>query len=171
MNEDCEIGDGPVEAAAHDEQGLSMPDALRPRVERLRAIQSAWGVLAPAGVVQGGQRVAETGRAFSDYLAQLASRGRDPDEATLSDADMRLDELAATVLEVAKRTPIAQLRSTLPDCVGRDRRGVLDLLDLFVAEAIPDPESVRGRIGTIDYLLSLLCTGGQGKTIRHDPVR
>ncbi len=163
------LGSG-SERSGEDSAGATLPPALGPRVEKLRALRSAWSVLAPAGVSVPGQNIAEVGRAFSEYLGELASRGRDPDPATLADADERLADLAATLQEVATRVPTAQLRARMPASGGRARCGALDLLDLLIDGAEARPESISERISTIDYLVTLLCTGGEGHAIRHDPV-
>lgn len=145
------------------------PPELRPRLERLRALHSAWGVLAPAGLLAGGQPVAEIGALLSDHLSDLARRGCSED--ALVSVDAGLDEFARMMRAVAFQVPIAQLRSTLPAQVGTDRRGVLDLLDLLLETEIEIDEA-PDRVGAVDYVITLLCLGstGEQRSVRHDPV-
>ena len=74
--------------------------------------------------------------------------------------------------EIATRVPIAELRLTLPRFLAHDRSGVLALLDVFVGADVDSDRSSDGRIFAIDYLITLLCTSGDGPpdAIRYDPV-
>ena len=65
---------------------------------------------------------------------------------------------------------MAQLRATLPERLTADRRGVLDLLDLILGAEIHGLEGTRARIPTLDYLITLLCTGGNPHAALQDPV-
>ena len=61
---------------------------------------------------------------------------------------------------IAFKIPVAQLRSTLPECVSQNRRGVLDLLDLMLGAELLELDGTRARIPSIDYLITLLCSAG-----------
>ena len=62
--------------------------------------------------------------------------------------------------EVALKVAVAQLRSTLPVRLAVDRRGVLDLLDLILGAEVAALPGTQQRIPVIDYLITLLTTGG-----------
>ena len=68
------------------------------------------------------------------------------------------------------RFRITQLRSTLPECVSHNRRGVLDLLDLTLGAELLGLDGTRARIPSIDYLITLLCSAGSDQPL-HDPVQ
>ena len=155
---------------AVDRDSSSIPESLKSRVERLRVLRSAWSVLAPVGIDVAGQNLGETGRAFSVYLAELVASGREPDATRLADADERLGALSTMMREVAGAVPTSQLRTSLPGSIGENRAGVLDLLDFIIEEGDCDANPISSRLASIDFLVTLLCTGGQGNTIRHDPV-
>lgn len=152
------------------EVNTGVSDSLKPLIARLRSLQSAWSALAPSGVAIAGQSVAESGRVLGDELARLASSGVEPDEATLSGLQGQLTDLDRMIGEIAQTVSPAQLRSTLPQRVGPERRRVLELLDLLIDQAVAQPDKISARLGSIDYLVTLLCTGGEGGGIRHDPV-
>lgn len=152
-----------------DETGGVDP-SLKPFVERMRSLQSAWSALAPSGVAVAGQSIADSGRVLSQELAALARQGEPIDSDTTASLDRQLEDLAKMMTEIAHQVSPAQLRATLPARVGPDRRGVLDLLDLMIGDGLDAPAKLSARLGSIDYLVTLLCTGGEGKGIRHDPV-
>ncbi len=164
------------EIAARQEVDLCAPHqdhALRARFERLRALRSAWGALAPSRLSTERQDVAETGRALNDDLIQLASREPSSESAAeLRVIDDRLDAFEGEMRAIAVAVPVAQLRSTLPSQVASDRRGVLDLLDLILGAEIEGLAGTEERIAAIDYLITLLCSSDAGAdtgTIQ-DPV-
>ena len=101
-------------------------DALRSRFERLQALQSAWGVIAPSRLFDEEHAIAESGRALSTSLSELvADDSSGGNEAAAAALDTRLDELEREMRDVALEIPVDQLRSTLPKRVALDRRGVL----------------------------------------------
>lgn len=162
----------PAHDAQHDPAATSGA-ALRERSERLRVLNSAWSVLAPFTLAAETQHIVETGRALAAEIADLAGRapdGRDP--AALRGLDKMLDAVDAEIRALAFQVPVAQLRSTLPSRLSRERRGVLDLLDLMLVAELDRQEGAAGRISAIDYLITLLCTGGPGGdgSVRDDPV-
>jgi hypothetical protein len=89
------------------------------------------------------------------------------DRAALSALDARLDELEGEMRELAFRLPVNQLRSTLPERAGVDRRALLDLL---LGAEIAGLEGTSERIPTFDYLITLLCAGGDPGAPLQDPV-
>ncbi|MDJ0849515.1 MAG: hypothetical protein QNK04_14175 [Myxococcota bacterium] len=149
-----------------------MPDReLRGRLERLQALRSAWGVLAPSGLSGSAQAVADTGRELGESVARLlAGAAQVADPAAVAALDARLDEFERELREIALEVPVAQLRSTLPERVGSDRRGVLDLLDLLLGAEVAGTEGTSARIPKLDYLITLLCTGGDPDAPLQDPV-
>lgn len=152
---------------------MSEPEAssrLAPRLERLRALRSAWGVLAPSGVGGSGPEIAATGRAVTEYASRLMNAAAGAIDAELSGFDALLDEFEDSMRRLAATVPIPQLRSTLPGFVETDRRGLLDLLDVFLGTSLDEERSSDGRIFAIDYLITLLCTDADAGPIRHDPV-
>jgi hypothetical protein len=136
-------------------------DAQRDRVERLRALRSASGVLAGAG---------SSARASSAALADLARAGLPGDASEGAEFDASLDRLEREMRKIALETPIDRLRATLAEGVVADRRGVLDLLDLVVGAELEGPEGIDARIPALDLLITLLCTGGNPHGALHDPV-
>ncbi len=151
---------------------MAAPDAaLRGRLERLQALRSAWGVLAPSGLSGSTQAIAETGRELGESVARLlAGAATHADPAAVAALDARLDEFEEELREVALEIPIAQLRSTLPERLRSDRRGVLDLLDLLLGAEVAGMEGTSARIPRLDYLITLLCTGGDPDAPLQDPV-
>ncbi len=133
--------------------------------ERQRALRSAWGVLSPSGLSSEKSGIAEAGRALSEQLVALSASD---DPAASVELDVRFDALEAEMREVAFKVPIGQLRSSLPQRVSRDRRGVLDLLDLMLGAETRELAGTAERIPSIDYLITLLCVTG-GPSL-EDPV-
>lgn len=144
-------------------------DVLRERFERLRALRSAWGVLAPSEPFADSS-IVETGRALSTALTELAQGAPSNQEAAIAAFDSRLEELEREMRDIALEVPVAQLRATLPERLTADRRGVLDLLDLILGAEIRGLEGTRARIPTLDYLITLLSTGGDPHAPFQDPV-
>ncbi len=140
-------------------------------IERLRALRSAWGVLAPSGLADENQSINQTGRELSNGLVELLDgEPSSEDRAKIAALDARLDELEREMRDVALKVPVSQLRSTLPEQVAIDRRGVLDLLDLVLGAETAGLDGTRARIPTLDYLITLLCTGGDPNAPLQDPV-
>ena len=109
---------------------------LRTRMVRYRALRSAWAVLAPSGLSTEKQRIADTGRSLNDELTMLVAQHPDVDQHALEKLDPQLDSFEREMRSIAQLVPLAQLRSTLPERVADDRRGVLDLLDLLLGAEI-----------------------------------
>jgi hypothetical protein len=166
--------DDPKDSAAvatGEPEAQTREPALRIRFERLRALQSAWGVLAPSGLSGEKNAIAEAGRALSNDLTELSVSGLSGgDETTIPALDKRLDGLETEMREVALKVPVAQLRSTLPERLAVDRRGVLDLLDLILGAEVAALPGTQQRIPVIDYLITLLTTGGDPSAPLQDPV-
>ena len=148
---------------------LSPENALRELSERLQALRSAWGVLAPSEPFAD-RSIVETGRALSQALTELAQGAPANQEAAIAAFDSRLEELEREMRDIALEVPVAQLRATLPEQLTTDRRGVLDLLDLILGAEIRGLEGTRARIPTLDYVITLLCTGGDPHAPFQDPV-
>ncbi len=164
--------DDPNSSAANATGGESASpgdSVLSEHAERLQALRSAWGVLAASRLSDANQDIAEVGRALGEGLAKL----RDEEPSTQAPAAVallgtRLDALERDMREVALAVPVAQLRSTLPPRVGVDRRGVLDLLDLVLGAEIDS--DIQARLPMLDYLITLLCSGGNPDAELQDPV-
>ena len=150
---------------------MTREESLRELFERFRALRSAWGVLAPSGLSGDKRAVVETGRALSNVLTELAQRPPSTgDDAAIAALDARLEEFEREMRDVALDVPVTQLRATLPERLTADRRGVLDLLDLILGAEIRGLEGTRARIPTLDYLITLLCTGADPSAPLQDPV-
>jgi hypothetical protein len=97
-------------------------------------------VLAPSGLSAEKTDIAETGRTLNDDLmALIGDDATHPDLAANATVEARLDSLETEMRTIAFKVPVAQLRSTLPDCVSLNRRGVLDLLDLMLGAELLEP--------------------------------
>ena len=150
---------------------LGPDDVLTPRLDRLRDLRSAWGVLAPAGVVEDADEIGATGRALTEHLSTIVESHSDVSPKALSGIDNLLAEFETSIRHVATSVPVGRLRSALPGFRDEDRRGLLDLLDLLIAEGFPGNQGIGERIGAIDYLVTLLCThGAEPGAVRFDPV-
>jgi hypothetical protein len=153
------------------ERGTDLAPALSALVEHLRALRSAWGVLAPSGLSAEKTDIAETGRTLNDELMELVHRDPShPDLAATAEIEASLYCLESEMREIASMVPLAQLRSTLPECVSHNRRGVLDLLDLILSAEILELDGTPERIPLIDYLITLLCSARSGQPL-IDPVQ
>jgi hypothetical protein len=156
---------------AADGRPGAIDPSLNPLVERLRTLRSAWGVLAPSGLSSEKSDIAETGRALNEDVIRLASAASGSETgAAVQVLSARLDNFEDEIRSVAFKIPVAQLRSTLPDQLSADRRGVLDLLDLMIGAELRGLEGTGERIPSIDYVITLLCTAG-GEQALHDPVQ
>jgi hypothetical protein len=156
--------DASLDLESHDEQ-------LAPRIERLRRLRSAWSLLAPAGASTGAAEIGETGRAVTDHLQTIVSSRSDVTGAALIGIDTLLSEFETSIQHVATSIPVSQLRSSLPVCRESDRRGLLDLLDVLIAEDKGLSGRIEDRIGPIDYLITLACTRDtRSGNIQFDPV-
>ncbi len=148
------------------------PAPLALRLERLRALRSAFGALAPSAVTEAGREIAEAGRALTRRLAEASREPAPPSAIALAQIDTALDAFESTMRRLACGVAVAQLRATLPGRMSNDRRSVLDLLDLMLGDGIDDLQRLSDRIGTIDYLITLSCTHGARRhgIVAHDPV-
>ncbi len=145
---------------------------LEPRLERLRALRSAFGALAPSAVSVAGREIAEAGRELTQRLARAKREAGALPPIALAQIDTSLEAFESKMRQLACGLAVAQLRSTIPGRLGNDRRSVLDLLDLFLGEGIEIPAELSSRIGSIDYLITLLCTHGARRpgVVAHDPT-
>lgn len=146
--------------------------ALRRRWERYRVLCSAWDVLATSAGSAEQQRIADTRRSLDDTLAKLAKQHPKAGERRFEKLDPRLDSFEHEMRSIAEKVPVAQLRSSLPERVVEDRRGVLALLDLLLGAETLRLEGTAARIGAIDYLITLLCTTSESSdaVFPQDPV-
>lgn len=167
MSDANETTPGTLDAAS------ASPAPLERRLERLRALRSAFGALAPSAVTEAGREIAVAGRDLTRRLAEAARDEAPPSAIALAQIDTALDAFESTMRRLACGVAVAQLRSTLPGRMSNDRRSVLDLLDLMLGDGIEDARNLSDRIGTIDYLITLLCTHGARRhgIVAHDPVR
>ncbi|GEM_PF-6449051 len=151
--------------------GLLDDEQITPRLERLRSLRSAWGVLAPAGLVADADEIGATGRALTDHLSAIVKSHSDVSDAALAGIDNLLAEFEASIRHVATNVPVSALRSALPGLRDEDRRGLCDLLDLLIGDTYGSERDIAERIGAIDYLVTLLCThGAERGAVRFDPV-
>ncbi|TMA32123.1 MAG: hypothetical protein E6J87_13735 [Deltaproteobacteria bacterium] len=92
------------------------------------------------------------------------------EDAAIAALDARLEKFEREMRDAALEVPVTQLRATLPERLTADRCGVLDLLDLILGAEIRRLEGTRERIPTLDYLITLLCTGADPQAPLQDPV-
>ena len=145
---------------------------LSPRLVQLRALRSAWSVLAPSGFSEHGLVISEAGRALTARLTLVQQTGADLTPSDLQEIDAKLEEFETSMRIVARDISVSQLRSTLPAQRTSNRNGLLDLLDVLIGHDPSNFEVVSLHIGAIDYLITLLCTSGEssGGRVQHDPV-
>jgi len=153
------------------EQRADLHPALSSLVERQRALRSAWSVLAPSGLSTEKTDIAEIGRTLTDELMELVDHdGPSPNFEAMVEIEARIDSLEGEMREIAFKIPVSQFRSTLPDCISHNRRGVLDLLDLTLGAELLGLDGTQARIPLIDYLITLLCGTGSDQSLQ-DPVQ
>lgn len=142
------------------------------RLERLRALRSAFGALAPSAVSETGHAIAAAGRDLTQRLSQARGDRDSLAPPGQGGIDAALDAFESSMRALARSVPVPQLRSTLPGRLSSDRRSVLDLLDLLLGAGLHSDPDWNDRIGTIDYLITLLCTHGARRSggVTHDPV-
>jgi len=151
--------------------GVRDDDHIAPRLERMRSLRSAWGVLAPSGLVENADEIGATGRALTDHLSAIVKSHSDVSDTGLAGIDNLLAEFETSIRHVATNVPVSALRSALPGLRGEDRRGLSDLLDLLIGDSYGSQDEIAERIGAIDYLITLLCThGAERGAVRFDPV-
>ena len=151
--------------------GVRDDDHIAPRLERMRSLRSAWGVLAPSGLVENADEIGATGRALTDHLSAIVKSHSDVSDTGLAGIDNLLAEFETSIRHVATNVPVSALRSALPGLRGEDRRGLSDLLDLLIGDSYGSQDDIAERIGAIDYLITLLCThGAERGAVRFDPV-
>lgn len=165
-----------TEAIEHPPQGDGSTPAgdaaLTARIERLRALRSAFAALAPSALNDEGRALSHAGR---DLTRRLTDAHRTPAPvaaSALARLDADLESFECSMRTLARSLPVSQLRSTLPGRLARERGSVLDLLDLLLGGTLDEGGEWADRIGTIDYLITLLCTHGARRTgaVAHDPV-
>ena len=147
-------------------------DELVSRLSRLSALRSAWDVLSPACLTGDVDQIGEAGRALTDRISTIMNSRSDITSAALLRIDTLLVEFETSIRRVATSLHVSQLRSALPAYRETDREGLLNLLDISLGEDSGGHNSALGRIGSVDYLITLLCTSkSQGSAgILHDPV-
>jgi len=151
--------------------GVRDDDHITPRLERLRSLRSAWGVLAPAGLAEDADEIGATGRALTDHLSAIVKSHSDVSDTGLAGIDNLLAEFETSIRHVATSVPVSALRSALPGLRDEDRRGLSDLLDLLIGDSRSSQDDIAERIGAIDYLITRLCThGAEHGAVRFDPV-
>jgi hypothetical protein len=145
---------------------------LRERFVHLRALNSAWSVLANFELAAEARHLAEAGRSLGADLAELASQSvemRDP--ARLPKLDKILDAIEQEVRTLAFDIPVAELRAGLPSRLPQERVAVLDLLDLMLVSELENEDVAGGRLSAIDYLVTLLCSGDRADgALLQDPT-
>ena len=151
--------------------GVRDDDHIAPRLERMRSLRSAWGVLAPSGLAKDADEIGATGRELTDHLSAIVKSHSDISDTGLAGIDNLLAEFETSIRHVATNVPVSALRSALPGLRGEDRRGLSDLLDLLIGDSYGSQDEIAERIGAIDYLITLLCThGAERGAVRFDPV-
>ncbi len=161
------------ESPRHEDELRPAADApLARRLERLRALRSAFGALAPSAVSETGQAIAAAGRALTQRLSQTRHERDSLAPADQGGIDAALDAFESSMRALARSVSVPQLRSTLPGRLSSDRRSVLDLLDLLLGAGLRSDPDWGNRIGTLDYLITLLCTHGARCSggVTHDPI-
>lgn len=165
-----------TESIEHPPQGDGSAQAgegpLALRIERLRSLRSAFAALAPSALNDEGRALSHAGRELTRSLSE-AQRAPSPlAPSALARLDEDLEHFERSMRTLARSLPVSQLRSTLPGRLARERGSVLDLLDLLLGGTLDEHGQWADRIGTIDYLITLLCTHGARRTggVAHDPV-
>ena len=142
-----------------------------PRLKRLSALRSAWGVLAPSGLCENDQEIAQSGLAVSKQFVEFARSPGQAETSELAGIDTLIDEFEHSIRLAASKAPLKKLRKALPDFLETDREGLLNLLDIFLGGEA-ETKTLSDRIYAIDYLITLLCSSEDvaDDAIQHDPV-
>jgi len=135
----------------------SSRDEIVDRLERLRTLRSAWGVLERSRDEDEVDEISETGLALSDHLSGIIRSHSDVSLEAVRSIDKLLKEFEHSIRHLATRIPLSELRASLPAYQESDRDGLLDLLDVMLGEDVQASKRVTDRIGAIDYLITLLC--------------
>jgi hypothetical protein len=114
-----------------------------------------------------GHEIVQAGRVARKELATLAQRGGEIGDINFDQIKTRLDWLEHAICTITFGISPPQLETTLPRCLATSRRGVVDLLDVLAEHAYDWPDTLPSKLGTLDYLITLLCTGGD--TQRRSP--
>lgn len=146
--------------------------SLAQRQGRLASLHAAYAALAPSALTDAGRTISDAGRTLTQRLADASGAEAAPSPELLVAIDASLAEFESAMRQLALGVPITQLRSTLPARLGSDRRSVLALLDLLLDELDPTTSDWANRLGTLDYLITLLCTNGAPRPggVIHDPI-
>lgn len=165
----------PSERTRAGDDARAGPRGLEPqsRAARLRALHSAWELIGPSSALHGAQHIGEIGRLLRDEIDELKRSGLLLRESGLvQEIDARIDAYEAEMRGVALEIPVSELRSMLPAQVTRNRRGMLDLLDLLLGGEADQPGALGHQLGAVDFLITLLCIGGNGAAASQvqDPV-
>ena len=151
---------------------LDSDEDLPRRAQQLRKLHSAWSLLAPAGLGVQANKIAETGRAFTDHLTAIVKSKSDVSPTALQGIDNQLSDFETSIRRVAEGLSVSQIRASLPLDRTNNRQGLLDLLDVLIGPPNEASNSVRNRIPTLDHLITLLCTrpDSDSGAIGFDPV-
>ena len=146
---------------------------LRGRIERFLTLRSASDVLLPHLSEDQQQPIAAVCRALHRDLKALSGGVAPPDTASdFAKLDTRLSDFEHSIRTIAVAIPLEQIRKIVPQTVEDNRRGVLDVLDLMLSPELGSFDKSGSHIGTIDFLITLLCTTAPGSNVAflHDPV-
>jgi hypothetical protein len=164
------VRDGANRAAGASISGSGREAAILARSDRLQALLSAWQVLAPSGLADGKEEIAEIGRELGEGIGALfAGEPAEGDGTALEDVDGGCDAIEHEMREAALQITVGQLRATIPPQLEGDRPGVLNLLDLLVGTDGPREAAAPPRLPVLEYLICLLCTGGDPDGRLQDP--
>lgn len=144
---------------------------LRACFTRHRALESAWKVVSLFGLSSEDHYVYTTSRALRDELVRLTSvdsSQREP--AAIEKIHDCIKSLEVELRSIVREISLERMRSTLPAQIQEDKRSVVDLLDLMLGSGSESDHDSGGRLATLDYVVTALCTdAGQANSIQ-DPL-
>jgi len=152
--------------------GRASREALRPAAVRLGSLHAAWTSLQPCVEPGLARSLAEQERTNKRSLLALAKCEGGPDEAGLRAVAAAQEELALALRRAAFEVDVPALYSGLSEDLPESRDGLLALLDLVAEEAFRDCLERPAKLGSVDALVTLLCTGGDPArcVAPHDPA-
>lgn len=144
---------------------------LRDCFSRHRALESVWSAVALFGLSSEDHYVATAARALGveiKGLTGLDASQRDP--LVLRKIHECIDSLETELRSIVREINLEQMRAILPARAREDRDSVLNLLNLMLGAEVATDGGGEGRVATLDYVITVLCTDGGRSNSIQDPL-